>query len=169
LLPGVVRAVAALRRADLLALVVTNQPELSRGGLHAAELERMHTALAREVEFDGIYVCPHDDADGCLCRKPRPGLLITAAEQWGVSLRDSFLIGDSQKDIAAGSAAGCRTILVGERAAAPTRRKARAHTRNPKPHARAANLADAAALILADLGIGPNPLDRATTVPEAHP
>ncbi|MGB6431913.1 MAG: HAD-IIIA family hydrolase, partial [Candidatus Acidiferrales bacterium] len=111
-LPGVARAVRKLRRAGLLALVVTNQPELTRGRLHAAELERMHQTLDREIELDGIYVCPHRDADHCECRKPLPGLLLDAARQWRVSLRGSFLVGDSAKDIAAGRAAGCRTILV---------------------------------------------------------
>jgi histidinol phosphatase-like enzyme len=115
----------------------------------------MHAALGRAIELDGIYVCPHRDADHCQCRKPLPGMLLAAAQQWRVSLRGSFLVGDSPKDIAAGRAAGCRTILVGPR---PATRPLRAATGAPaklhsvKPDARAADLPRAAAWILAKLG-----------------
>jgi D-glycero-D-manno-heptose 1,7-bisphosphate phosphatase len=155
-LPGAARAVRALRRAGLVALVVTNQPELARGHLLPKELERMHAALERAIEIDGIYVCPHDDDDRCQCRKPQPGLLIAAAKQWRVSLRASFLVGDSRKDIAAGRAAGCRTILVGETAGAANGAhvKQRGELSGTKPDARAANLPRAAAWILAELGRG---------------
>ena len=156
LLPGVARAVRALRQAGLVALVVTNQPELTRGRLYPSELERMHAALARAIELDGIYVCPHRDADHCRCRKPLPGLLLAAARQWRVSLRASFLVGDSPKDIAAGRAAGCRTILIGPKPAARPLRAAAtgapAKPRSAKPDARAADLPRAAAGILAKLG-----------------
>ncbi len=122
LLPGVGGAVAALHRAGLRVVVVTNQPELARGQLAAAELDRMHEQLRRAVAVDGIYVCPHDDVDGCACRKPKPGLLEQASRDWNLALGTSFLVGDSWKDIAAGRAAGCATIAVrtedGELAAA---------------------------------------------------
>jgi D-glycero-D-manno-heptose 1,7-bisphosphate phosphatase len=161
LLPGVARAVRVLRKAGLVALVVTNQPELTRGRLHPAELGRMHAALGRAIELDGIYVCPHRDADRCACRKPLPGLLLSAARHWRISLRASFLVGDSAKDIAAGHAAGCRTILVGTIDAAqrsrPTARRFGATTvtkpkmQRAEPDACAANLPRAAAWILAKL------------------
>jgi D-glycero-D-manno-heptose 1,7-bisphosphate phosphatase len=164
LLPGVSRAVRALRKAGLVALVVTNQPELTRGRLHPAELGRMHAALGRAIELDGIYVCPHRDADGCACRKPLPGLLLSAARHWRISLRASFLVGDSPKDIAAGHAAGCRTILVGrlgaaQRVRATTSRSGattvtKAKTLRAEPDARATNLPRAAAWILAKLSRG---------------
>jgi D-glycero-D-manno-heptose 1,7-bisphosphate phosphatase len=160
-LPGVAGAVRALREAGLVALVVTNQPELTRGRLCPGELERMHAALGRAIELDGIYVCPHRDADRCGCRKPLPGLLLAAAKHWRVSLRASFLVGDSEKDIAAGRAAGCRTILVGSSAAsrktesARGRGAARASTakiERTRPDAWAEDLPRAAAWILAKLG-----------------
>jgi D-glycero-D-manno-heptose 1,7-bisphosphate phosphatase len=112
LLPGVPAAVAALRRAGLLAVVVTNQPEVARGRLDPTELARMHNRLQQAVPVDAIYVCPHDDADGCACRKPKPGLLERAARAWHVTLAESFLVGDSWRDVAAGKAAGCTTILL---------------------------------------------------------
>ena len=112
LLPGVRLAVGRLRRSKFLVVVVTNQPEIARGRLAPSELERMHRILRAHVPVDAIYVCPHDDANGCDCRKPRPGLLHRAAGDWPIALEDSFLVGDSWRDIEAGRAAGCRTILL---------------------------------------------------------
>src|SRR2546426_390814 len=112
LLPGVRPAVAALRRASLLVIVVTNQPDVARGALTPAELERMHDRLLKTVPIDAIYACPHDEPDGCACRKPKPGLLRRASLDWNISLETSFLVGDTWKDIAAGKAACCATIQV---------------------------------------------------------
>jgi len=113
LLPGVTAAVSALRHAGFLAVVVTNQPEIARGGLDPAELARMHDRLQHAVPLDAIYVCPHDDADACACRKPKPGLLRRASQEWNISLEASFMVGDTERDLAAGKAVGCTTILVG--------------------------------------------------------
>ena len=113
LLPGVAEAVRSLRRAGLVAVVVTNQPDLARAQLDWRELQHMHQQLRRWVRVDAVLFCPHDDRDQCFCRKPRPGMLTRASRAFGLELRQSFMIGDSPKDIAAGRAAGCRTILVG--------------------------------------------------------
>lgn len=112
LLPGVRPAVEALQRTSLQLIVVTNQPDLARGALTPAKLERMHERLLKAVPIDAIYVCPHDEPDGCACRKPKPGLLRRASLDWNISLEASFLVGDTWKDIAAGKAAGCVTIQV---------------------------------------------------------
>lgn len=112
LLPGVDLAVDILRRASLLVVVVTNQPDVARGFLTPAELERMHECLGRFVSVDAIYTCSHDDEDACPCRKPKPGLLLRAAQELQIPLRKSFLIGDTWKDIEAGKAAGCTTFLI---------------------------------------------------------
>ncbi len=119
LLPGVRPAVAALRRASLLVIVVTNQPDVARGALTPAELERMHDRLLKTVPIDAIYACPHDEPDSCACRKPNPGLLRRASLDWNIHLETSFLVGDTWKDIAAGKAAGCATIQVGATLGAP--------------------------------------------------
>ena len=116
LLPGAVEAVRALRRAGLATVVVTNQPDVARARLDWRELERMHALLRRSVRLDAILTCTHDDGDHCACRKPRPGMLTRASRALDIELDRSFLIGDSLKDIAAGRAAGCRTILVGDEA-----------------------------------------------------
>src|SRR5437867_376041 len=77
-----------------------------------AALERMHEQLCEMTLVDAIYVCPHDNHDQCVCRKPSPGLLLRAAEEWGIPLTLSYLVGDTWKDIAAGNSAGCKTFLV---------------------------------------------------------
>jgi D-glycero-D-manno-heptose 1,7-bisphosphate phosphatase len=75
-------------------------------------LETMHRLLREQVAVDDVYVCPHDPGDGCGCHKPKPGMLYTAARQWSLSLPDSFVIGDRWRDVDAGRAAGCFTILL---------------------------------------------------------
>jgi len=112
LLPGVAEAVKSLKRAGFLVVVVTNQPDIARGFLDAGKLDRMHATLRQAVAIDAIYACCHDDADGCDCRKPRPGLLLRAAKEWKINLNDSFLLGDSWKDIMAGRAVACSTLLI---------------------------------------------------------
>lgn len=114
LLPGAAAAVDALRRAGFMTVVVTNQPDVARAQLDWRELQRMHALLRRWVRLDAILTCTHDNADRCACRKPLPGMLLRARRGLDIALDQSFLIGDSLKDIAAGRAAGCRTILVGD-------------------------------------------------------
>jgi D-glycero-D-manno-heptose 1,7-bisphosphate phosphatase len=104
--------VARLRAAGLLPIVFTNQPEVARGALHLATLDRMHERLRANVSVADIFVCPHDDAADCACRKPRPGMLHAAAAKWGLDLAASFVIGDRWRDIEAGRVAGCYTVLL---------------------------------------------------------
>jgi D-glycero-D-manno-heptose 1,7-bisphosphate phosphatase len=91
---------------------VTNQPEIATGELLPDVLEAIHARLRRETEVDAIYVCPHRDEHGCECRKPKPGMLLRAAKDHGIDLSASFLVGDRWRDIDAGEAAGCVTVLV---------------------------------------------------------
>lgn len=109
---GAEAAVSRLRASGLLVFVATNQPDVARGHLSSCELEEMSAVLAKSLEVDEIAVCPHDDSNGCSCRKPKPGMLLALAEKWGVDLRRSFVVGDSWRDVAAGHRAGCRTILL---------------------------------------------------------
>jgi D-glycero-D-manno-heptose 1,7-bisphosphate phosphatase len=104
--------VRRLKDAGYTVIVATNQPELARGRLEPAALDAMHAKLRAEVPVDAIYVCPHDDAAHCTCRKPRPGLLLSAARDHGIDLNRSFMVGDRWRDVEAGKAAGCRTVLV---------------------------------------------------------
>jgi D-glycero-D-manno-heptose 1,7-bisphosphate phosphatase len=111
--PGASEAVTRLAALGLHVFVATNQPDIARGLLDPADLAEMTRRLRAAVGVEDVVICPHDDSDGCTCRKPRPGMLLALAERWGVALADSFLVGDSWKDIEAGRRAGCRTILVG--------------------------------------------------------
>ncbi len=112
LLPGAAAAIARLRAAGLPVIVVTNQPDLARGLLAPQTLAEMNRKLTAQLGVDAIYICPHEDADGCACRKPRPGLLLAAARDFALDLRRSFLVGDSWRDLAAGRAVGCMTVRV---------------------------------------------------------
>ena len=112
LFDGVAEACARLRSAGFAVVVITNQPEISRGTLDPAELESMHDALRSVVDVDEVRVCPHDDNDGCHCRKPKPGMLIDAAESLSLNLDHSYLVGDRWRDIQAGQAVGCPTVFV---------------------------------------------------------
>ncbi len=110
--PDAPEAVARLRRAGLRVFVVSNQPDVARGLLRPAELDELTAAIRAEVVVDDWRYCVHTDAHGCECRKPRPGLLLALARDWGVDLTSSYLVGDSARDMEAGIAAGCRTILL---------------------------------------------------------
>jgi D-glycero-D-manno-heptose 1,7-bisphosphate phosphatase len=114
ILPGVPDAVRELKRAGFVIVVVTNQPDIATGRSSRATLDAMHDKLRSHVEIDDIRVCPHVDADACACRKPKPGMLFEAAADHGIALERSWLVGDRWRDIAAGNAAGCRSILVGD-------------------------------------------------------
>ena len=89
-----------------------NQPDLARGQITQGVLDLMTQKMRWEIPLDDVYICPHDDHHGCSCRKPKPGMLIQAAEKWKIDLASSFLIGDTWKDIQAGKAAGCKTVLL---------------------------------------------------------
>ena len=142
LLPGAGGAVESIRRAGLLAVVVTNQPDLSRGALDPAELDRMHNFLQSTARVHAIYVCPHDGRDRCDCRKPKPGLLLHAAKDLAIELGRSYLVGDSWRDIEAGRAGGCVTLLVAPQDQQRT---------GVAPHFQVPNLLAAVEVILAHL------------------
>jgi D-glycero-D-manno-heptose 1,7-bisphosphate phosphatase len=112
LLPGTTAAVRALRDAGFLLVVVTNQPDIGNGHVAPDVVEAMHARLRHRLSPDAIEVCPHRQDEGCTCRKPRPGLLRTAAVRLDIDLARSFLVGDRQHDIVAGRAVGCYTIFV---------------------------------------------------------
>jgi len=103
--------VAAALAAGFVPVVVTNQPDLERGNLSPAELEKMHAILREELSLTEIEVCGSgDNADPR--RKPNPGMILDAAKRLNLDLAHSLLVGDSLKDIEAGRSAGVRTILL---------------------------------------------------------
>lgn len=110
-LPHAAEGVRELARRGYLTVVVTNQRGVGRGLMSLADLEAVHARLRAELaaggaRLDGIYACPHDRDAGCECRKPRPGLLLRAARELGIDLARSLLVGDSERDLEAGRAAG---------------------------------------------------------------
>lgn len=148
LLPGAARAVALLSGRGLPVFIVTNQRGVALGRMTEAALaditERLLAALADEGGLiAGVYACTHDTADGCECRKPRPGLILRAAAEHGVDLARSWMVGDRESDVKAGLAAGCRTILIGDAEGAA--------------HFRAPDLLAAAELIVRSLGPATRP------------
>ena len=106
------RDLARLKQAGFLLIVVTNQPDVRRGTTSRQAVEAINSWLATRLPVDDIFVCYHDDADDCACRKPRSGLILAAIARHGIDVAQSFLIGDRWRDMDAGAAAGCRTILI---------------------------------------------------------
>lgn len=130
LIPGTAEALKCINSSEYLAIVITNQPVIARGGCSVQELEEIHnkleTLLGKEGAYiDALYYCPHHPDKGfegerpeykieCGCRKPKPGMLLKAAEDYNIDLSQSIMIGDGKNDMEAGKTAGCRTILVDE-------------------------------------------------------
>ena len=112
-LPGVREAIASLKSAGFCVIVATNQPDVANGIVTRQLVEAMHGLVQTQLKVDAIKVCYHIDSDNCACRKPKPGLLLEAAREHSLDLKRSFMVGDRWRDIEAGIAAGCRTILVG--------------------------------------------------------
>ena len=111
-LPGVVEALTRLKQAGFLLIVVTNQPDVARGTARRQDVEAMHARLAATLPLYEIRACYHDSRDGCACRKPMPGMLLSAATQHDIDLSESFMVGDRWRDVEAGERAGCRTFFI---------------------------------------------------------
>jgi len=128
LLDGVAEAIKKINASGYLAIVVTNQPVIARGEVSFEELQEIHnkmeTLLGEQGAYvDAIYFCPHHPHKGyagerpelkidCECRKPKPGMLIQAAKDFNIDLKNSWMIGDGENDILAGKNAGCHTALI---------------------------------------------------------
>jgi D-glycero-D-manno-heptose 1,7-bisphosphate phosphatase len=105
-------ALRALRAEGFALIVVTNQPDVARGIQRQAVVEEINAALRAQLPLDAMFVCYHDDSDGCACRKPKPGLLFQAAAEHGIDLARSFMVGDRWRDVEAGRRAGCLTVRI---------------------------------------------------------
>ncbi len=145
MLHGAADAVAALNRDGWPVIVFTNQSGVARGMLTAERLEEIHAKLRAEIaaaggELTAIYACPHGPDSDCDCRKPKAGMLLRAAAEHGIDLFASVAVGDSPRDIAAGHAAGCATVLV---LSGQTRAYDPAAFPEPKPNRVCADLAEA--------------------------
>jgi len=139
ILPGVLEALRRLRAAGFRLVVVTNQPDVARGRQTRKAVEAINAALKARLPLDEFRVCYHDDADGCLCRKPAPGMLLDAAKDADLDLSKSFIVGDRWRDIEAGRRAGCTTVLIDYHYA---------ETELSQSHARVSSLSEAVEWIL---------------------
>ena len=112
IIPGVPEALRALRDAGWLLIVVTNQPDVARGTANRVDVELINSYLQQSLPIDEFRTCYHDSSDGCSCRKPQPGALLSAADAHRIHLASSYMVGDRWRDIEAGERAGCKTIFV---------------------------------------------------------
>ncbi|QWD76418.1 HAD family hydrolase [Polynucleobacter sp. MWH-UH24A] len=112
ILPGVYEALQKLHNANYLLIVVTNQPDVARGIAKKQDIELMHAYLSSKLPIDVFKTCYHDNKDRCICRKPLPGALLEAAQQYDINLPTSFMVGDRWRDIEAGASAGCKTFFI---------------------------------------------------------
>ncbi|MEM2908866.1 MAG: HAD-IIIA family hydrolase [Candidatus Bilamarchaeaceae archaeon] len=106
-----------LSKLDLPIFIVTNQSVVGRGIATAATLSKIHEKMLsafrkNRIRINGIFVCPHKPEDNCLCRKPKPGMLLKIQRKFGIDLSRSYLVGDSSADILMGNSVGCTTIVL---------------------------------------------------------
>jgi D-glycero-D-manno-heptose 1,7-bisphosphate phosphatase len=119
ILPGVGDAIKRLNEAGYRVIVVTNQRGVARGKVKLSEVDHIHEQLIRGLAkkgatIDNVYYCPHDLDKKCECRKPEPGMLRRAVDEFDIEMRLSWMVGDSAVDVLAGQRAGCRTVLISE-------------------------------------------------------
>ena len=149
---GAAKIVQTVKAAGFLIFVVSNQSGVARGLFDEADLQAVWAKLNElcAIEFDGFYFCPHYESGlverykiRCDCRKPAAGMLLAAAREHNLDLANSWMIGDVLKDVAAGRAAGCRTILFDNAGEIELLADA-----NCAPHFTVKNLIEAAEIIL---------------------
>jgi len=116
-LPGALDALRILTHHKFRIFVVTNQSIVNQGRITQDQLETIHSRMLRAVNIHGgvihdIRYCPHRQDEQCGCRKPQPGMLFSLAQDWGINLSQTYLVGDAITDIQAGQTAGCQTLMV---------------------------------------------------------
>lgn len=116
LLPGVPKALAELKAAGFLLVVVSNQSGVGRGLIRPEALPEIHkklnVLLSPDVQIDHFELCIHHPDDDCECRKPKPKLIRDAAAKLGVDISQSFMVGDKISDLGAGKTAGCKASIL---------------------------------------------------------
>ena len=115
--PNIGRSIKKINEKGFLVIVITNQSAIGRKLTSENELQKIHNSLQDylkkwSAKIDAIYYCPHIPDDNCNCRKPKPGLLIQAANDYNIDLQNSWMIGDHDRDVQSGLNAGCNSIMV---------------------------------------------------------
>lgn len=105
-------ALSQLKIAGFFLFVVTNQPDVIRGKINKNVVEKINSILKQHLPIDEFFVCYHDDSDHCLCRKPKSGLLLEAAQKYNIEIKKSFMIGDRWRDVEAGNQINCKTVWL---------------------------------------------------------
>ena len=116
-LPGVFEAMQRLAGSPFVVVVVTNQSAVGRRLMTVQGLAAINGGIVQQVQqaggrIDAVYTCPHRPDEGCPCRKPRPGMLLQAAQELGIDLARSYLVGDAVSDMEAALSAGCQPVMV---------------------------------------------------------
>lgn len=114
---GAGEALTQWQKAGYLLIVITNQAGIGRGYFDHGDVAAVHTKIRQEygkegVKFTDFFLCPHHPEDGCDCRKPSPEMLLRAAEQYQISLQESYFIGDAPSDVGAAIAAGGQPVVL---------------------------------------------------------
>jgi D-glycero-D-manno-heptose 1,7-bisphosphate phosphatase len=112
LVDGAVEGLRTLQGLGFLLLVATNQPDVARGTQTMEELAAINQVLQDALPLDAMLICPHDSGDGCECRKPKPGLLLTGAREFGLALETCYMIGDRWRDMDAAAASGVAGVWI---------------------------------------------------------
>ena len=112
ILPEVPKALEIFRNLNLHIIIVTNQPDASRGSSTVGQIEALNLSISKLTGISDVYTCFHDNQHLCGCRKPLPGLLLAAAKDLNIDLSQSYMVGDRWSDVEAGYAAGCQNFLV---------------------------------------------------------
>ena len=112
IMPNIQEFLELTHKNNYLNIIITNQPDVSRGKISASAVEEINTHIKKKLKVDDIYTCFHDDKDFCECRKPKPGNIIKASMNYQIDLSNSYMIGDRWRDIESGQKAGCKTIYV---------------------------------------------------------
>jgi D-glycero-D-manno-heptose 1,7-bisphosphate phosphatase len=112
ILSGVLEAINLLIANSYLPVVISNQPDIARKKIELSSVQSINDYIAQETGITNFYICPHDDSDGCKCRKPKSGLIETAASDLDIDLTKSFLVGDRWRDIEAGQSLGIPSYFI---------------------------------------------------------
>lgn len=120
---GALELISSLKAKNFKVFVFTNQPDIARGKTTRRTVDLINSFIQEELGIDDVVVCPHDNSDNCLCRKPKPGMLEYLAKKYIVNLKNSFVVGDREKDIIAGQKVKCKTIFLNNNYTEPAPKK----------------------------------------------
>jgi D-glycero-D-manno-heptose 1,7-bisphosphate phosphatase len=105
-------ALLRTREQGYLNIVVSNQPDIANGLLSEESISKMNRKMLSELALDDVFICPHNSKQNCICRKPKPGMILDACKKYAINLSTSWIVGDRNSDIEAGVNAGINTVFI---------------------------------------------------------